>query len=71
MGWVVSVMLWLLYPPTRKDTVLILQEAGWPQGRYGRVWKISLPPLFDPLTIQPLSSCCIDYSYWDREFKSH
>ena len=39
-----------------KDPVPILQEAGWPQGRSGRVRKISPPPGFDPRTVQPEAS---------------
>jgi hypothetical protein len=33
-----------------------------PRSRSGRVWKISLESVFDPLTCQPLASCCIDYA---------
>ena len=31
-------------------------RVGVPQGRCGRVWKISPPPGFDPLTVQPAAS---------------
>jgi len=31
-----------------------------PQGQPEWVWKISLPPGFDPQTIQPIASCYID-----------
>jgi hypothetical protein len=37
-----------------KDSVPIVQEAGWAQGWSGWVWKIKLPPGFDPLTVQPV-----------------
>jgi hypothetical protein len=39
-----------------KDTVPIVQEAGWAQDRYGRVRKISTLPGFDPRTVQPVAS---------------
>jgi len=39
--------------PWERDPVLIVQVAGWAQDWYGRVWKISSPPGFDPQTIQP------------------
>ena len=32
--------------------------GGGPQGRSGRVRKISLPPRFDPRTVQPVASRC-------------
>jgi hypothetical protein len=37
-----------------KDPVPIV--LGGPQGRSGRMRKISLPPGFDPLTVQPVAS---------------
>jgi hypothetical protein len=33
-----------------------LREPGGPQGRSGRVRKISSPPGFDPRTVQPVAS---------------
>jgi hypothetical protein len=45
MAWVVNAMLRPLYP-REGDPV------GGPQGRSGRVRKISLPPGFDPWAIQ-------------------
>jgi hypothetical protein len=39
-----------LYPKER-EPVPILQEAGVPQGRSGRLRKISSLPGFDPLTV--------------------
>jgi hypothetical protein len=44
-----------LYPRER-DPVLIVQEAGWPQRRCGRLRKISPSPGFDPRTVQPVAS---------------
>ena len=34
------------------------RRLGGPHGRSGRVRKISLPPWFDPLTVQPAASRC-------------
>ena len=45
-----------------KDTVPIVQEAVWPQGRSGPVQKSRLPPGFDPRTVQPVGSRYTDYS---------
>jgi hypothetical protein len=38
--------------------------GGWvdPQGRSGRVRKISPPPGFDPRTVQPVASRYTDYA---------
>ena len=38
--------------------------GGWvgPQGRSGRVLKISPPPGFDPRTVQPVASRYTDYA---------
>ena len=44
-----------LYPRERPDTHCIGGCVG-PMGRSGRVWKISLPPRFDPRTLRPLAS---------------
>ena len=38
------------------DPVPIVQEAGWTQGRYGRVRKTSPLPGFDPGIVQPVAS---------------
>jgi hypothetical protein len=47
------------------DPVSIVEETGWvggPQGRSGRVRKISPPPGFDPRTVQPGASRYTDYA---------
>jgi hypothetical protein len=62
----------LLFNPGRftpgKDPEPIVQEAGWPQGRYGRERKISPPPPeFDPRTFEPVVSLYTDWailSHW-------
>ena len=46
-----------------KDTVTIVQEAGWaPAPVWKRCEKISPPPGFDPRTAQPVASRCTDYA---------
>ena len=45
-----------------KDPVPIV---GGPQGRSGRVRKISPPPGFDPRTVQPVASRYTDYAIPD------
>ena len=45
----------------RKETRYPLyRRSGGPQGRSGRVRKISPPPGFDPRTVQPVASRCTD-----------
>jgi hypothetical protein len=39
-----------------RDLVPIAQEAFGPQGRSGRVGKITPPQGFDPRTVQPVAS---------------
>jgi len=38
----------------------LYRKPGGPQGRSGRVRKISPPPGFDPRTVQPVPSRCTD-----------
>jgi hypothetical protein len=38
------------------------RRLGRPQGRSGRVLKISPPPGFDPRTVQPVASRYTDYA---------
>ena len=45
-----------------KYPVPIVQEAGWTQDRSGQVRKISLPPGFDPRTVQTVASLYTDYA---------
>ena len=45
-----------------RHPVPILLEAGWAQDRPGRVRKISPPPGFDLLIVQPVASHYIDYA---------
>jgi hypothetical protein len=40
--------------PPGKTRYQVYRRLGGPQGRFGRVRKISPPPGFDPRTVQPL-----------------
>jgi len=40
----------------------LYRRLGGPQGRSGRVRKISPPPGFDPRTVQPVASCYTNYA---------
>jgi hypothetical protein len=42
----------------------LYRRLGGPQGRSGQVRKISLPPGFDPQTVQPIASCYTNYTTW-------
>jgi hypothetical protein len=48
--------------PTRKTQYPLYRRLGGLQGRSGRMRKISLPPGFDPRTVQPVASRCTDYT---------
>ena len=61
MGWVVNSTLSLLYPLERPGTHCIGSRVG-PQGRSGRVRKISAPRGFDPRTVQPVASRYTDWA---------
>ena len=54
--------------PPRKTRYPLYRRLGGPQGRYGRVWKISPPRGFDPRTVQPVASrytnCANPAPYW-------
>jgi len=60
MECMANVTLWPLYPPVKTRCPLY---GGWvgPQGRSGRMRKISPPPGFDSLTVQPVA---IRYTDW-------
>ena len=47
--------------PLGKIRYPLYSRLGGPQGRSGRVWKISPPPGFDPRIAQPVAS---RYTYW-------
>ena len=53
--------------PLGKTHYPLYRRVGGPQGRSGRVRKISLPTVFDPRTVQPVASRCIipaPYAPW-------
>jgi hypothetical protein len=58
MGWLVNATLRPLYPQER-EPVPIVHGAGWAPGP---VWKISLVPVFDLLTVQPVQSRYTDWA---------
>jgi hypothetical protein len=48
--------------PPRKTWYPLYRRLGGPQGRSGRVRKISLPPGFDPRTVRPVASRYADWA---------
>ena len=48
--------------PPGKIRYPLYGRLGGSQGRSGRVWKISLPPGFDPRTVQPVASRYTDWA---------
>jgi hypothetical protein len=50
------------FTPGRVTRYLFYRKLNWPQGRSGRVRKISPPPGFDPWTVQHLASYYIDWA---------
>jgi len=58
--------------PLGKTRYPLYRRLGGPQGRSGRVRKISPPPELDPRTVQPVASRYTDYAtrpiYYKRYF---
>jgi len=48
--------------PPGKTRYVLYRRLGGPQGRSGRVRKISPPPGFDPRTVQPVASRYTDWA---------
>jgi hypothetical protein len=48
--------------PPGKTRYPLYRRLGGPQGRSGRVRKISPPPGFDPRTVQPVASRYTDWA---------
>ena len=48
--------------PPGKTRYPLYRRLGGPQGRSGRVRKISPPPVFDPRTVQPVASRYTDWA---------
>ena len=55
MGWVVNATS-RQFTPGKETRYKLYGRLGGPQGRSGRVRKISPPPEFDPRTEQPVAS---------------
>jgi len=54
---------------TGKTRYPLRGRLGGSYGRYGRVWKISPPPGFDPRTVQPVASRYTDYATRSKELQ--
>jgi hypothetical protein len=51
---------WLALYPGERDPVPSVSDAGGPHSQFGRVQKISPPPVRDPRPVQALVSRCTD-----------
>jgi hypothetical protein len=51
-----------VFTPRKETRYRLYMKLSGPQGRSGRVQKISPPPEFDPRTVQPLAGRYTDYS---------
>jgi hypothetical protein len=56
--------------PPGKTRHPLYRKLGGPQGRSGRVRKISPPPEFDPRTVQPVVSRYTDWATRPKERES-
>jgi hypothetical protein len=61
------------FTPGKETQYPLYRQLGGPQGRYGRVWKISSPPLFDPRTVHTVASWYTDCvrNNWELQTTSH
>ena len=50
------------FTPGKETRYALYRRLGGPQGRSGRVWKISPPPGFDRLTVQTVASHYTDHA---------
>jgi hypothetical protein len=50
------------FTPGKDTRYPLYRRLGGPQGRSGRLLKISPPPGFDPRTVQPVASRYTDYA---------
>jgi hypothetical protein len=50
------------FTPEQDKRYPFYRRLGGPQGRTGRVRKISPTPGFNPRTVQPVASCCTEYA---------
>jgi hypothetical protein len=60
-GWVVSTLLWPLYPPG-KTRYPLYRRLGGSQGWFVRVWKILPLPWFNPRTVQSIVTRYTDWT---------
>ena len=51
-----------LFTPGKETRHPLYRKLGWPQGRYGRVQKISPPQWFDLWTVQLVASHYTEYA---------
>jgi len=56
------------FTPGKETRYPLYRKLGRPQGRSGRVRKMSPPPVFDPRTFQPVASSYIDYAMLHMHF---
>ena len=59
MGWLINTTRRPLYPG-KENRYPLYTRLGRPQGRSGRLRKISPPLGLDPQTVQPVASCYTD-----------
>ena len=57
--------------PPGKTRYPLYWRLGGPQGRFGRVWKISPTPGFDPRTVQPVANRYTDWTLPSHSQNSH
>jgi hypothetical protein len=50
------------FSPEKETRYPLYRRLGGPQGRAGRLRKISPPPGFDLRKVQPVASCYADYT---------
>jgi hypothetical protein len=53
-----------IFTPGKDPVPIVYRRLGGPHGRSGQVQKSSPPQGFDPRTVQPVASCCINYATW-------
>jgi hypothetical protein len=58
-------------PPGKETLYPLYRRLSGPQGRYGRVRKISPPPGFDPRTLQPVASRYTDWAIPSHIQRNH
>jgi hypothetical protein len=59
------------FTPAKENQYPLYRSLGGPQGRFGRVRKISPRPGFDPRTVRPAASRYTDYANPARIQRKH